>query len=85
MPIGCAASKNKKYEAALEQLHAELIDLQHWIITNNQRVAVIFEGRDAAGKGGGSKRSKRRSTIATCVPWRWRNPMSASAGSGISS
>ena len=44
--------KRKKYEEALEGLHAELINLQHWIIANNQRVAVVFEGRDAAGKGG---------------------------------
>ena len=44
--------KHKKYEEALEGLHAELIDLQHWIIATNQRVAVVFEGRDAAGKGG---------------------------------
>ena len=44
--------KREKYEEALEGLHTELINLQHWIIANNQRVAVIFEGRDAAGKGG---------------------------------
>jgi polyphosphate kinase 2 len=44
--------KRKKYEKALEGLHTELINLQHWIIANNQRVAVVFEGRDAAGKGG---------------------------------
>jgi polyphosphate kinase len=44
--------KRKKYEEVLEGLHAQLIDLQHWIIANNQRVVVIFEGRDAAGKGG---------------------------------
>jgi polyphosphate kinase 2 len=44
--------KRKEYEEALEGLHAELIGLQHWIIANNQRVAVVFEGRDAAGKGG---------------------------------
>jgi polyphosphate kinase 2 len=44
--------KNKKYEEALEGLHAELIALQRWIIANKQRVAVVFEGRDAAGKGG---------------------------------
>lgn len=46
------AIKRKKYEEALEGLHAELLSLQHWIIANKQRVAVIFEGRDAAGKGG---------------------------------
>jgi len=44
--------RNKKYEEVLEGLHAELVELQHWIIANNQRVAVVFEGRDAAGKGG---------------------------------
>ena len=44
--------KRKEYEEALEGLHAELINLQHWIIANNQRVAVVLEGRDAAGKGG---------------------------------
>ena len=44
--------KREHYEEALEGLHTELINLQHWIIANNKRVAVIFEGRDAAGKGG---------------------------------
>ena len=44
--------KRKQYEEALEKLHAELIGLQHWIVANNQRVVVVFEGRDAAGKGG---------------------------------
>ena len=44
--------KRKEYGKALEDLQAELIALQHWITANNQRVVVIFEGRDAAGKGG---------------------------------
>jgi polyphosphate kinase len=44
--------KREKYEEALEGLHGELLRLQHWIIANNQRVAIVFEGRDAAGKGG---------------------------------
>jgi len=44
--------KREQYEEALEGLHTELVNLQHWIIANNQRVAVVFEGRDAAGKGG---------------------------------
>ncbi|MDP2326441.1 MAG: polyphosphate kinase 2, partial [Gammaproteobacteria bacterium] len=44
--------KREQYEDALEGLHSELLKLQHWIIANNQRVAVVFEGRDAAGKGG---------------------------------
>ena len=44
--------KRKAYEEALEGLHDELVDLQRWIIASGQRVAIIFEGRDAAGKGG---------------------------------
>ena len=44
--------KREQYEDALEELQSELLKLQHWIIANNQRVAVVFEGRDAAGKGG---------------------------------
>jgi polyphosphate kinase len=44
--------KRKKYEKALEELHRELVDLQRWIIASGKRVVVVFEGRDAAGKGG---------------------------------
>lgn len=40
------------YEEELEKLHRELIKLQYWIKEKGLRVAVIFEGRDAAGKGG---------------------------------
>lgn len=46
------AIKRKEYEEALEKLQEELIDLQHWIIATGQRVVIVFEGRDAAGKGG---------------------------------
>jgi polyphosphate kinase 2 len=44
--------KRKDYEAALEPLQRELIDAQRWIMEKGQRLAVVFEGRDAAGKGG---------------------------------
>ncbi len=47
-----------KYEAELLMLQAEFVNLQKWIAQNNKRVAVIFEGRDAAGKGGSIKRFK---------------------------
>lgn len=40
------------YEEQLSKLQIEMIRLQHWILKNRKRVAVIFEGRDAAGKGG---------------------------------
>jgi polyphosphate kinase 2 len=44
--------KRKDYEAELEKLQTELCRLQEWVIHAKQRVIVIFEGRDAAGKGG---------------------------------
>ena len=48
--------KNKFYERQLELLQVEMIKLQNWIIENEKRVLIIFEGRDAAGKGGTIKR-----------------------------
>jgi len=42
----------KLYEKELYRLQAELVRLQEWVRATNQRIAVIFEGRDAAGKGG---------------------------------
>ncbi len=46
----------KKYEAELARLHTELVKLQGWIRRTGEKVVVIFEGRDAAGKGGVIKR-----------------------------
>ncbi len=48
--------KRKFYERELVALQTELVKLQEWIKTHNLKVAVIFEGRDAAGKGGVIKR-----------------------------
>ncbi|HHH72699.1 MAG TPA: polyphosphate kinase 2 [Sulfuricurvum sp.] len=45
-----------EYEDELRLLQAELIKLQNWVYENNKRVLIIFEGRDAAGKGGAIKR-----------------------------
>ena len=44
--------KNKKYLKELTRLQAKLCYLQDWVKENGKRVIVIFEGRDAAGKGG---------------------------------
>ena len=44
------------YERELEQLQVELVGMQQWVIETGARVVVIFEGRDAAGKGGAIKR-----------------------------
>jgi len=44
------------YESELKKLQIELVKLQQWISKNKKRVAIIFEGRDAAGKGGNIRR-----------------------------
>ena len=44
------------YESELKKLHVELVKLQEWIKANGLKCVVIFEGRDAAGKGGVIKR-----------------------------
>ncbi len=48
--------KDIMYERELEQLQVELIKLQNYIYEENKRMMIIFEGRDAAGKGGAIKR-----------------------------
>jgi len=48
------------YNKNLKKLQVELIRLQTCLIDNNQRVIVIFEGRDAAGKGGAIRRLTER-------------------------
>ena len=44
------------YESELLKLQAELVDLQQWAAKHKKRVCVLFEGRDAAGKGGAIRR-----------------------------
>ena len=50
----------KTYEAALFDLQAGLVKLQRWAVAKGERVIVVFEGRDAAGKGGVIKRITER-------------------------
>lgn len=47
---------DKVYEAELFRLQTELVKLQEWVRETGTRVVVVFEGRDAAGKGGTIKR-----------------------------
>jgi len=66
--------KTKEYEARLDELETELAKLQAWITDQGLRIIVIFEGRDAAGKGGTIKTITRRlnprvvRTVALPVP-----------------
>ena len=65
---------NKEYEKELYMLHAELVKLQDWVKEKGLRVVVVFEGRDAAGKGGVIKRITERvsprvfRTVALATP-----------------
>jgi polyphosphate kinase 2 len=54
------------YFRALLTLQAELIKLQDWVEHNGEKIAVIFEGRDAAGKGGVIKRITQRLNPRVC-------------------
>ena len=51
-----ARMPRKIYEKELFRLQGELVKLQEWVRTEGARVVVVFEGRDAAGKGGTIKR-----------------------------
>lgn len=48
--------KKDLYETELFRLQGELVKLQEWVRATGQRIVVVFEGRDAAGKGGAIKR-----------------------------
>ena len=46
----------KQYDSEKYQIQVELLKLQEWVVKNNKKVAIVFEGRDAAGKGSTIKR-----------------------------
>ena len=58
--MGDKALTDEKYEKELNRLQAELCLLQRYVRTQGLRVVVVFEGRDAAGKGGVIKRITER-------------------------
>ncbi|HEU0205750.1 MAG TPA: polyphosphate kinase 2 [Pseudolysinimonas sp.] len=67
-----SAPKKAAYEKELKKLQVELVSMQQWVIATGARVVVIFEGRDAAGKGGAIKRVaqylKPRSARVVALP-----------------
>jgi len=52
--------KRKEYEKEIAKLHVELVKLQLWVKHTGPRIIVVFEGKDAAGKGGVIKRITER-------------------------
>ncbi len=56
----------KKYFQELFRLQGELVKLQDWIVHTRKKVVILFEGRDAAGKGGAIKRITQRLNPRVC-------------------
>ena len=54
------------YFKELFRLQGELVKLQDWVVANKMKVAVLFEGRDSAGKGGAIKRITQRLNPRVC-------------------
>ena len=48
--------RQTRYEIKLRELQAELIKMQSWVIDQNKKLVILFEGRDSAGKGGAIRR-----------------------------
>ena len=57
---------NKKYDKIIRDLQVDLVHMHAWVIENNKKVVVIFEGRDAAGKGGTIKRITENLNPRSC-------------------
>ncbi|MGZ3216302.1 polyphosphate kinase 2 [Paracoccus sp. T5] len=70
-PYDCMMDKDV-YEAAMEQLQLQLVRMMHDVIETGKRVVVVFEGRDAAGKGGAIDRVRTnlnpRSAYVVALP-----------------
>jgi len=60
------AHERHQYFRELFRLQAELIKLQDWVVATKQKVVIVFEGRDAAGKGGAIKRITQRLNPRVC-------------------
>src|SRR3974390_2999100 len=60
-PVKRERMKAKDYEKELAKLQIELVKMQEWIKAQGIKVVILFEGRDAAGKGGAIK------TITMCL------------------
>jgi polyphosphate kinase 2 len=74
LPPGVAAvaadageqAHRRHYFSELFRLQAELVKLQDWVVAARQKVVILFEGRDAAGKGGAIKRITQRLNPRVC-------------------
>ncbi len=56
----------KRYESELARLQVELVKMKEWVNAQRKRVVIVFEGRDAAGKGGAIKRITEKLSPRVC-------------------
>ena len=64
--IEAERTRRAEYFHHLFRLQGELVKLQDWIVATRQKVVIVFEGRDAAGKGGAIKRITQRLNPRVC-------------------
>ena len=72
--------KRKEYEELLEPLEAELVGMARWVASTGQRLVVLFEGRDTAGKGGAIQAIADRLNPRQCRTVALPKPTEAEAG-----
>jgi polyphosphate kinase len=65
-PSEADRAERKRYFRELFRLQAELVKLQDWVVATRHKVVILFEGRDAAGKGGVIKRITQRLNPRVC-------------------
>jgi polyphosphate kinase len=63
---GAEKAYRRQYFQQLFRLQAELVKLQDWVVATQQKVVILFEGRDAAGKGGAIKRINQKLNPRVC-------------------
>lgn len=67
LPGGAADRESRRhYFSELFRLQGELVKLQSWVVATGQKIVIVFEGRDAAGKGGVIKRITQRLNPRVC-------------------
>jgi polyphosphate kinase 2 len=66
MPSDTVSAERKRYFRELFRLQSELVKLQDWVQHTGHKVVILFEGRDAAGKGGVIKRITQRLNPRVC-------------------
>ena len=66
IPDSPAKAARRKYFRELFRLQGELVKLQSWVVKTGHKVVILFEGRDAAGKGGVIKRITQRLNPRVC-------------------